>query len=353
MKKATLYKKLPDGNLQCQACSWYCKIAPGFVGICGVRENIKGILYLLVYGKPIHGLAVDPIEKKPLFHFLPGSQILSFGTFGCNFGCLFCQNWHMSQTHRLLRQKIKDYRKALDSLKEKIEKLPTFLPEKIVEYASKNNYPSIAYTYNEPAVFFEYAYDTAKQASKYGIKNVFVSNGYESKEALRKIHPYLDAINIDLKSFSPDFYLKICKARLQPVLENIKRCYKMGIWMEITTLVIPTLNNSDDELKKIADFLVSVSPSIPWHISSFHPEYKLQELPPTPLDTLLKAYKIGKKAGLKYVYIGNVIDKEHSITYCPRCKEVLIKRNWHEVEIRNFKDGKCGKCKEKIEGVWN
>lgn len=353
LKQAILYKKLVRNRVQCRACSWYCKINPGFTGICGVRENINGKLYLLVYGKPLHGLSIDPIEKKPLFHFLPGSEILSFGTYGCNFGCEFCQNWHMSQIPRLLKQEQKDYHRALDVLKKKIKRLTTWLPEKIVESAQRNGYPSIAYTYNEPAIFFEYAYDTAKIAHKFGIKNVFISNGYESEEALDKIHPFLDAINIDLKSFNNDFYLKICKAQIKPVLENIKRCFRTGIWTEITTLVIPTLNDDKEELKRMADFIVSVSPSIPWHLSAFHPDYKLLNLSSTPVETLYQAYEIGKKAGLKYIYLGNIIDPEYSSTYCPKCQTVLIQRTWNRSGVINMKKkGICGTCAEKIEGVW-
>lgn len=352
VKQAVLYKKIGKNKIQCLACNWYCKIEDGYTGVCGIRENIKGKLFLLAYGKPFNGLAIDPIEKKPLFHFLPGSKILSFGTIGCNFSCDFCQNWEMSQYPKLIGGIIRDKREATREMKKEIEKMETWLPERIVEYAKSNQIPSIAYTYNEPAIFFEYAYDTAKLAHSKGIKNVFVSNGYESEEALIKIHKYLDAINIDLKSFSEQFYLKRCRAKLKPVLENISRCKDLGIWTEVTTLIIPTLNDSEAELKKCADFLVSVSDSIPWHLSAFHPDYKVNNLPQTPAKTLGKAYEIGKKAGLKYVYIGNIRDTQRSTTYCPKCLEPLITREWNNTTILDFQSGKCGKCHNIIEGIW-
>lgn len=342
MKQAVLYKKSGKNRVQCLACNWYCKIEESRTGVCGIRENIKGKLFLLTYGKPFNGLAVDPIEKKPLYHFLPGSEILSFGTIGCNFACEFCQNWEMSQYPRINKE-----------IKKEIDKTETWMPERIVEYAANQKIPSIAYTYNEPAIFFEYAYDTAKLAHKNGIKNIFVSNGYESEEALIKIYKYIDAINIDLKSFSEVFYTKMCKAKLKPVLENIRRCRQLGIWTEVTTLIIPTLNDSGEELKKCADFLVSVSDAIPWHLSAFHPDYKVNNLPRTPINTLLKAYEIGKKAGLKYIYIGNVVDKKRTTTYCYKCSEPLITREWNNITVLNLTKGKCQKCNFPIEGVWN
>lgn len=352
MKQAVLYKKIDKDKVQCLACNWYCKIEESNTGICGIRENIKGKLILLTYGKPFNGLAIDPIEKKPLFHFLPGSDILSFGTVGCNFACDFCQNWEMSQYTRLLRAETSDKRQVTNLLKKEIRKQETWDPERIVKNALLNKVPSIAYTYNEPAIFFEYAYDTAKLAHKNGIKSVFVSNGYESKEALEAIHPYLDAINIDLKSFNEEFYQKICKAKLKPVLDNIRRCRKLGIWTEVTTLIIPTRNDSEEELKKCADFLVSVSDSIPWHLSAFHPDYKVNNLPRTSVAILEKAYEIGKKAGLKYIYIGNIQDEQRSTTYCPKCSNILIRRNWNKIEEINIKKGKCPECNYNIEGVW-
>lgn len=304
MKRAVLFKKLKSGRVQCTACSHYCKIAEGKTGICGVRKNIKGTLNLLVYGKAI-ALNVDPIEKKPLYHFLPGSSILSLGTFGCNFKCDFCQNWDISQrTKEYKNQKTKELKNQ-----EAIEvfgwgqNLP---PKDIVNTAIRNKIPSIAYTYNEPAVFIEYALDTAKLAHKAGLKNVFVSNGYQSPESRKLIMPYLDAINIDLKSFDNNFYQKICGATLKPVLESIIYYHTNKVHLEITTLVIPSQNDTSENLKQIANFIASVDKNIPWHISRFFPKYKMNRIEITPESTLKRAYKIGKRAKLKYVYIGNI-----------------------------------------------
>ncbi len=336
MRKASLFKKLNDNFVQCLACAWYCKIAPGKTGICGVRQNIGGELFLLVYGSAA-AINIDPVEKKPLFHFLPGTKIFSLGTLGCNFGCGFCQNWDISQSSKT----------------SKIEKTGCNLPpEKIIEYCIKNKIPSIAYTYNEPAIFFEYAYDTAILARKNGVKNVMVSNGYSSAEAIEKWRGTLDAINIDLKSFREEFYQKNCKARLEPVLENIKKFREIGVWVEVTTLIIPGENDSKEELTAVAKFIKSVSPSIPWHISRFHPDYKMREKDSTSEEKLLEAYEIGKKTGLKYVYLGNVFDEEHESTYCPSCGSRLIKRRGMGAMIENLKNGACAKCGEKIEGIW-
>lgn len=341
MKPAILYKKISDNKVQCLACSHYCKIAEGKTGICGVRQNVKGELKLLVYGKAA-AVNVDPIEKKPLFHFLPGTEIYSIGTVGCNFRCGFCQNWGISQ--------------KVESRKLKVGGIPDLgedlTPEKIVDYCVDNKIPSIAYTYNEPSVFVEYAYDTAKLAHEKGIKNVFVSNGFASKEAVEFMAPYLDAINIDLKSFENSFYQKECRGRLQPVLDNIKRYYDKGVWVEVTTLVIPGKNDKDDELSKIAEYLASVSKDIPWHISRFHPDYKELNGEVTSEESLEKAYDIGKKAGLNYVYVGNLHNEKLESTWCPKCKNLLVKREWGYSEVKALKDGKCEKCGREIKGVW-
>jgi pyruvate formate lyase activating enzyme len=334
MKECILFKELLERTVQCTACNHYCTIPKGKLGICGVRKNIDGKLFLLTYGKaPAHG--IDPIEKKPLFHFFPGTQIFSFGTFGCNYSCSFCQNSELSQCTKE---------------KELVNFGPMFPPEKIVEYCKKENIPSIAYTYNEPAIFFEYAYDTAKLAHEAGLKNVFVSNGYESKEALEKITPYLDAINIDIKSFSNEFYSKNCKARLQPVLDTVKLAHELGIWVEVTTLVIPKENDSKKELAQIAEFIASVSRNIPWHVTRFYPNYLMTDRDSTPIKTLLDAHNAGKKAGLNYVYIGN-IKNEFESTLCPKCGKVLVERKGFLVQKNNLFNGKCS-CGEKIAGVW-
>lgn len=346
MKHAVLFEKLNNKNVRCLACSWYCKIPPDNVGICGTRLNKKGVLYSLVYGKAI-GLHLDPAEKKPLYHFLPGTQILSFGTVGCNFGCLFCQNWEMSQINKT---QIKDKKiiELIDQMSVSIT------PREIVEMALNLNARGIAYTYNEPAIFTEFTHDTAKIAREKNLKNIYVSNGFESGETFNYIKDYIDAINIDLKSFNGDFYRKICKAKIGPVLENIKRFFRAGIETEITTLVIPHLNDSNTELENIAQFLAGISTDIPWHISAFHPSYKMQDIPVTSHDTLINAYEIGKTAGLKYVYIGNIIDCDRSSTHCPRCKSLLIKRLEYNIDIKDIdlSKGICTNCKEKIYGIW-
>lgn len=290
MKPAVLYQKLDKQRTRCLACAHYCVIQNGKTGICGVRKNDGGALFLLVYGKPA-AIHVDPIEKKPLYHFMPGTKILSLGTFGCNFRCGFCQNWEMSQT-------TDDGLRTTD--------FDEWLPKRIVEYAVKNRIPSIAYTYNEPTIFVEYAHDIMVLAKERGLKNVFVSNGYESKETLDFIGPYLDAINIDLKSFRNEFYQKNCGAKLQPVLDTIKRVYEVKIYQEITTLIIPRENDSEEELRQIAEFIASVDKNIPWHLSRFHPDYKMLDKDVTSYESLVKAREIGLKAGLKCVYLGNV-----------------------------------------------
>jgi len=260
MKQAVLYEKLGNDLVRCTACSWHCRIAPNQVGICATRLNQKGKLYSLVYGLAI-GLHLDPVEKKPLFHFYPGEKLLSFGTCGCNFGCLFCQNWEMSNQIKNQKSKIKNLKKELTNFIKAMSQKIT--PKEIVEMAIFAGAKGIAYTYNEPAIFIEFAHDCMVLAKKKGLKNVFVSNGFESKESFDYIKDYLDAINIDLKSFQSSFYQKICLAKIEPVKENIKRYFAGGIETEVTTLVIPGYNDSQKELEQIAQFLVSISPQNP------------------------------------------------------------------------------------------
>lgn len=337
MKKAVLYQKLPGKKVRCQACSWYCHLAPGQLGVCATRVNKNGELYSLVYGRPT-GLALDPVEKKPLFHFLPGSTALSFGTLGCNFGCLFCQNAWASQANK--GQNLAETEKIINRLSVKIT------PRKIVAEALRLGARSLAYTYNEPAIFVEMAHDTAKIAKKHGLKNVFVSNGFESAETINYLRGLLDAINIDLKSFNEDFYRKICRAKIAPVKENIKKFFDLGVETEVTTLVIPTQNDSPQELAQIAGFLAGISKDIPWHVTAFYPAYQMMDTPPTPPNTLIRAQEIGKKAGLKYVYGDS--------TFCPRCGQILISRRGYDVKIEkiNLNSGRCQNCQEKIYGVW-
>lgn len=288
MKEAYLYKKRKDGKTACFLCNHYCLIKDGELGKCSVRKNEKGTLYSLVYRKLISE-NVDPIEKKPLYHFMPGTKSLSIATVGCNFKCFFCQNWQISQQPCDL---------------DKIEGQDVS-PEKIVQDALDLKCLSISYTYTEPTIFFEYAYDTAVIASAKGLKNVFVTNGFMTKDCLEMIKPYLDAANVDLKSFSEDTYKMKIGGRLKPVLDNIKFMKDMDIWIELTTLIIPGLNDSDEELKDIARFICSLDPEIPWHVSAYFPMYK-SEIPPTARDKIERAMNIGRKTGLKYVHTGNI-----------------------------------------------
>ena len=291
IKQAMFYDKLGDGKVQCNLCAHQCKIAPDSSGICGVRKNKDGELYTLVYGDVIAS-HVDPIEKKPIYHFLPGSYSYSIATIGCNFKCSFCQNWEISQVSK--RQNTLSGHELM--------------PEEVVREAKKNDCKSISYTYTEPTIFFEYAYETAKLAKKEGLYNIFVTNGYMTKETLNVIKPYLDAANIDLKSFREDFYKEMCGAHLKPVLDTIELMKKLGIWIEITTLVVTGKNDSDNEFKDIAEFIANLDPDIPWHISRFHPDFKYLEGKPTPIDALKRARDIGKKAGLRNIHLGNVIE---------------------------------------------
>ena len=333
MKEALLYQKLERGKVKCLNCPHYCVISPGQRGICGVRENINGKLYALNYGKAI-ACHIDPIEKKPFFHFLPGSYSLSIATVGCNFRCLNCQNWDISQ-----------------GFKEKKE-IPgqNLLPTEIVRLALKNNLLSISYTYTEPTIFSEYALDTMKLAKKKGLKNNWVTNGFWSKELFKLISPYLDAANVDLKGFSEDFYREVCGGRLKPVLENLIELKKKNIWVEVTTLVIPTLSDSEKMLRDIAKFIKEeLGPETPWHISQFCGaiSWKLQNLPDTSVKTLEKAYKIGKEVGLKYVYTGNVPGLPSEDTFCPKCGTLVIDRTNYIIH-RHDKNGKCQKCGEDL-----
>jgi pyruvate formate lyase activating enzyme len=347
MKQAVLYTSVGDDVVRCLACSWYCRISPKHVGLCATRFNREGKLYSLVYGRII-GPELDPIEKKPLHHFLPGQTILSFGTLGCNFGCLFCQNDWMSQTTKS--------KKSISEIQNTIGQLSIpFTPKEIVAQAIQVHAAGIAYTYNEPAIFTEFAHDTAKLAKKNGLMNVFVSNGFESDETFDYTREFIDAINIDLKSFRPDFYGKICKADIHPVKNNIKRYFDAGIETEVTTLVIPGLNDSIGELTDIARFLVNISPDIPWHVSAFSPAYRMMDTPSTPASTVIAAWEIGKKAGLRFVYTGNLADPSHSSTVCPNCKTVLVQRRGYKTVIKgiNLATGGCSHCLTKIYGVWS
>jgi pyruvate formate lyase activating enzyme len=329
MKEVYLYKKLSKDKVQCRTCAHFCVVEPGKRGICGVRENIKGKLYALNYRK-IVAINIDPIEKKPFFHFLPGSRSLSIATVGCNLRCLNCQNWDISQGFKGVKE------------------IPgeDISPEEIVKMAIKNNLPSISYTYTEPTIFLEYALDTMKLAKKAGLKNNFVSNGFMSEESAKLVIPYLDANNIDIKGFSEEFYQKNCGARLQPILDTTKLMKKSGVWVEITTLAIPTLSDSEEMFRDIAKWIYKeLGSETPWHVSQFCGaiSWKLQHIPDTPVETLEKAYKIGKEAGLKYVYTGNIPGLPSENTVCSKCGEIAINRMNYIIH-RHDKSGKCPKC---------
>ncbi|MBU0630298.1 MAG: AmmeMemoRadiSam system radical SAM enzyme [Candidatus Margulisbacteria bacterium] len=337
MHEALFYKELDGQKVRCELCPHNCLISDKERGICGVRENQGGRLVSLVYGKLV-STQIDPIEKKPLFHFLPGSTTYSIATVGCNFRCDFCQNFGISQTPR--------EKKAIVGL--------DLTSQQVVASARESGALSISYTYTEPTIFFEYAFDCAKLAREKKLKNIFVTNGYINPAPLEMIAPYLDAANVDLKSFRDDYYRKICGGQLKPVLETLKLLKKLKIWVEVTTLIIPELNDSVEELTDIASFIkLELGEETPWHVTGFYPVYKMLDQPPTPAVTLSKAREIGRSLGLKYVYAGNVPIPGGEETHCPQCGKPLIIRS----EFRTMTDlvsgtGVCPVCQHPIAGVW-
>ena len=345
-KECILYKTLSDGKVMCTACSHMCQIEPWKYWECGIRKNIDWKLYLMVRWKALW-VHVDPVEKKPLFHFYPWEPVFSWWTAWCNFHCLYCQNRQMSQI------------KWVDDIEYLWEDLP---PEAIVEFCKQNNINLLAATYNEPTVFFEYAFDTFKLAKQYWMKTIFVSNGYESKFLWEKIlekrwekylNKYLDAINIDLKAFNEEFYVKLTWWHLEPVKKNIEFIARQtNVWLEVTTLLIPWYNTDPDELKRAAEWLASISTDIPWHLTAFHPAWKMMDVRPTSPEELLMAYEIAKQAGMKYVYVWNVYLPWYEDTYCPNCWERLIARAWFNARPLWQKPWVCPKCGTKIPGVW-
>jgi pyruvate formate lyase activating enzyme len=337
MKEAYLWEPLTEGQVRCRLCNHRCRIKEGKRGLCRVRKNEGGRLKSLVYGKVI-ARNVDPIEKKPLFHVLPGSLAFSIATVGCNFRCRFCQNAGISQ--------LPGDRNGLITGHE-------VSAEAAVADAQRAGCATIAYTYTEPTVFFEFAADTAALARRRGIRNIFVTNGYMTPEALERVAPDLDAANVDLKAFSDDFYKEMCAARLAPVLETLRLMKRLGVFVEVTTLIIPGANDDPAELKDLAEFLAGdLGPDTPWHISRFHPTYRLTDRPPTPVQTLRKAREIGLATGLRYVYTGNVPGEEAESTFCHECGVKLIDRWGFTVNANRMRNGTCPDCGAVVDGIW-
>jgi pyruvate formate lyase activating enzyme len=333
--EARLWKAEDDGRVVCGLCAHRCDINPGHFGICGVRENRAGKLFTRAYGEVV-AAAADPIEKKPFFHFFPGTSSFSIATAGCNFRCTYCQNWRISQ--------LKPIAGPADGSRR-------LSPGDIVRIARDHGCRSVSYTYTEPTIFFEYALDTAILARASGLANTFVTNGYMTAEMLKEIRPFLDAANVDLKAYRDETYRKICGARLQPVLDTIALMRKLGIWVEVTTLVVPGLNDSDAELGDIARFLAGVDRNIPWHISRFHPDYEYQEEPETPLPVLRRAAEIGREKGLRFVYTGNVAG-EIEPTICQNCRTKLIRRSGFKIIENRLVNDRCPRCGEVLPGVF-
>lgn len=332
--EALYWEGLPGGAVQCRLCPNRCVLSNGKRGLCGARVNLEGKLYTLVFARPV-AIHVDPIEKKPLSHFLPGTTAFSIATAGCNLGCIFCQNWQISQA--------------------KPEEASHFVaePRQIVEEALKSRSRTIAYTYTEPTVFYEYMLETAKLAKKAGLRNIMHSCGYINPEPLKELLKYMDACNIDLKGFSEEFYEKMCYGRLEPVLTTLKTIKQSGVWLEITNLVIPGKNDDPKMIKAMCLWIKeNLGPEVPLYFSAFHPNYKLQGVPPTPVETLERAAQIGRECGLNFVYIGNVYGHAGENTYCPKCQKLVIERLGFIIKENNLVNGRCRFCGYKMPGVW-
>jgi len=335
-KEAVLWESSGEGHVQCNLCNFRCKVADGKLGICQVRVNEGGALYSLNYHK-VCSTAIDPIEKKPLFQFQPGSRSLSVACPGCNFRCDFCQNWQISQLPRL-------HEKIVGR---------SHTPAEIVQAAKQNRCANISYTYTEPTIFMELCAECGRLAKQEGLANVFVSNGFMTIEAIEYAKDFLDGINVDLKAFTEEFYRDHCKARLAPVLDTLRHIARnTDIWLEVTTLIVPSLNDSDEEIKQIAEFIAhDLGPQVPWHISRFHPDYQQDRLSPTTSDSLEAAYETGKQAGLHYVYIGNLPACGKENTYCHECGHLLIERTGYRLGQYNIVNGSCPGCGTKAAGV--
>lgn len=322
-------------KIQCDLCPRYCKLHEGQRGLCYIRQNLDHALVMTSYGRS-SGYCIDPIEKKPLNHFLPSTPVLSFGTAGCNLACKFCQNWDISRS------------REMDTLAD------SATPEKIAEVANTLHCRSVAYTYNDPVIFLEYAVDVAQACAEKDIKSVAVTAGYICDAPRVKFFDYMDAVNIDLKSFNDDFYYKLCGAHLQNVLETIIYVHhETPVWLELTTLLIPGENDSDQELHAMADWIATtLGPEVPWHFTAFHPDWKMKNYPSTPAQTLTKARNIARQYGLRYIYTGNVHDEEGGSTYCHACGEKIIGRDWYDITLWNLHQGNCGNCGTKCAGVF-
>ena len=333
--ETTHWHALPDGRVQCDICPRECKLADGQRGFCFVRANQDKRVVLTTWGRS-SGFCVDPVEKKPLNHFLPGTPILSFGTAGCNLGCRFCQNWDISKS------------REMDTL------LDQASPDTIAKAAEDLGCRSVAFTYNDPVIFHEYAIDVARACRERGIKTVAVTAGYQNAAARAEFYQYMDAANVDLKGFTEEFYQRVCIGSLQPVLETLRYLkHETDVWFEITTLLIPGKNDDDDEVKRLADWVArELGPDVPLHFSGFHPDFKMTDIHSTPATTLARARKIAMQAGLRYVYTGNVHDTEGDTTLCHSCSEPLIVRDWYNLLKWNLKDGKCPKCGTVCAGVF-
>jgi len=333
--EARYYKKLPDREIECQLCPRFCKLGDKERGYCGVRENMGGTYYTLVYGKAC-AVHVDPIEKKPLFHFLPKTTALSIATAGCNVNCKFCQNWEISQVRP-----------------EQITHID-LPPESVVKTAQKNNCPSIAYTYSEPVIFFEYMYDTSLEARKKGIKNVVITGAYVNPEPFKDLLEVVDGVKIDLKAFTQDFYTKYVRGKLQPVLDAAVTASKSQVWLEIVYLVIPTLNDTPSEIRQMCRWIKNeIGPDVPLHFSRFYPNYLMKNLPPTPISTLEILRNTALEEGLNYVYIGNIPAHEAENTYCPHCGKIIVNRTGYLIGKINIENGRCVFCGQEIPGFWS
>ncbi|MFP4548883.1 MAG: AmmeMemoRadiSam system radical SAM enzyme [Fidelibacterota bacterium] len=333
-KEAAYYSRLEDKKVRCDLCPNECIIKEGKRGICRVRENRSGTLFTLVYGR-LCSMNIDPVEKKPLYHFLPGSQSLSIATAGCNVHCKFCQNWTIAQSSP------EDIRYQYYS------------PENLIKTAKQYAVPIIAFTYSEPVIFYEYMLDVAKLAKKNNIKTVMITNGYINPAPLQELCRYISAIKVDFKGYSEEFYRTIVRGRLRPVLHTMQSIHENDVWLEIVNLVIPTYNDSDEDLNRLCHWIISnLDTHVPVHFSGFQPQYLMKNLPPTPTKTLEKAYQLAKAAGINHVYLGNIPQKTTDDTYCPECDQLIIERRGYVIQDNHLKDGRCPNCEEEIAGVW-